>query len=72
VSYGFKFLLRLPDGEPHDPAVFVTAAPNWSVGEVITFSNGEQARVIAIEPTDDTDLTEHDIGAIFTVTPLED
>jgi hypothetical protein len=32
----FKYPLKLPDGEPHDPAVFVTAVPNWSVdGDVV-------------------------------------
>ena len=35
---GFKFLLRLEDGEPSDPAVLVTAVPNCTVGE--TFSTG--------------------------------
>jgi hypothetical protein len=34
----------------------VTAAPNYRVGDVITFSNAEQARVIAIEPNDEPDL----------------
>ena len=44
----FRFLLRLPDGQPPDPAVLVTAVPNWSVGDVITVGRGEQLRVVAI------------------------
>ena len=54
------------------PPSFVTAAPNWNVGEVITFSNAERARVVAIESTDEPDLVKHEIRAIFTVAPLED
>ena len=34
----FRFLLKLEDGDPNDPAVLVTAVPNWTVGE--TFSTG--------------------------------
>jgi hypothetical protein len=26
----FRFLLKLPDGEPPNPAVLVTAVPTWS------------------------------------------
>jgi hypothetical protein len=37
---GFNFLLVLEDGEPNDPAVSVTAVPNWTVGEVIPFGQG--------------------------------
>jgi hypothetical protein len=70
VTYGFKFLLLQPNGEPHDAAVLVSAIPNWHAGEVITFGAGEQARVINIESTDDPELVEHGIGAIFTVEPL--
>jgi hypothetical protein len=31
----FKYLLRLPDGQPPDPAMLVTAIPNWSVRDDI-------------------------------------
>jgi hypothetical protein len=45
----FKYLLRLPDGQPPDPAFLVTAVPTWSVGDVITVGRGEQMRVVAID-----------------------
>ena len=45
----FKYLLRLPDGEPPDPAMLVTAVPTWSVGDVITIGGGKQLRVVAID-----------------------
>jgi hypothetical protein len=45
----FSYLLRLPDGEPFDPPGLVSAIPNWSVNEVITFGGGDQARVVAID-----------------------
>jgi hypothetical protein len=66
----FRHLLLLADGEPNDPAVFVTAIPNWSVGEIITVGNGEKLRVVRI-----TDHVSHklvDLGlssAVFTVEP---
>jgi hypothetical protein len=33
VSFGFRFLLVHPDGEPADPGMFVTAIPSWKVGD---------------------------------------
>jgi hypothetical protein len=45
----FRYLLRLPDGEPNDLAVLVTAVPNWSVGETFLLSRGERACIVAIE-----------------------
>jgi hypothetical protein len=39
----FRFLLRVEDGEPNDPAMLVTAVPNWAVDE--TFLNRAQPRV---------------------------
>ena len=47
VGAMFRYLLRLPDGVPNDPAGFVSAIPNWAVGEVITLGAGQQLRVLA-------------------------
>jgi hypothetical protein len=63
----FCYLLRLPDCEPPDPAMFVTAVPNWSVGDVITAGRGEQLRVVAIDGFPHAELVELDVRAIFTV-----
>ena len=63
----FKFLLVLEDGEPHDPAVFLTVVPNYTVNEEFLLGDGERLRILAI----DTDL--HDVLAdegfhgVFTV-----
>ena len=43
----FRYLLRLPDDQQPEPAMLVTAVPNWSVGDVITVGRGDQLRVIA-------------------------
>jgi hypothetical protein len=40
----FRFLLKLPHGQPPDPAFLVTAVPTWSVGDVIMVGRGEQMR----------------------------
>ena len=54
----FRYLLRLPDGEPPDPAVLVTAVPTWSVGDVITVGAGVQFRVVAIDDFPHAELVE--------------
>ncbi len=66
----FKYLLMLEDGEPNDPAAFVTVVPNWSVGETILLGPGERLRILAIDP----DINEELVGgaainAVFTVEP---
>jgi hypothetical protein len=64
----FRHLLVLPDGEPNDPAVFVTAVPNWSADELITLGDGEQLRIVAIaDPSDE--LAARGFRSIFTVEP---
>jgi hypothetical protein len=50
----FRFLLTLEDGKPNDPAVFVTAVPNWTVGEEFLLGKGKRLRILAI----DTDISE--------------
>jgi len=65
----FKYLLGLPDGQPPDPAMLVTAVPNWSVGDVITVGRDNQPRVIAIDDSPHAELFEQDVRAIFTVEP---
>jgi hypothetical protein len=32
VSFGFRFLLVHPDGEPADATAYLTAIPSWNVG----------------------------------------
>jgi hypothetical protein len=58
----FRSLLKLPDGDPPDPAVLMTAVPTWSVGDVITVGRGEQLRVVAIDAFPHAELVEHDVS----------
>jgi hypothetical protein len=46
----FRYALFLEDGEPADPAVFVTATPSWNEGDVFLPRGGERFRIVAIEP----------------------
>jgi hypothetical protein len=51
---GFSYALTLPNGEPADPAVFVTAIPTWNAGD--TFLAGPDLtrfRILEIEPNMD-------------------
>ena len=66
----FKYLLQLPDGQPPDPAMLVTAVPTWAIGDVMTVERGQQFRVIAIDDFPHAELVEQDVRAIFTVEPV--
>ena len=65
----FRHILVLPDGQPNDPAVFVTAIPNWSIGEVITLGDGEKVRVVGIADQIAYRLVELGFSGVFTVEP---
>ena len=66
----FRYLLRAADGEPHDPAAFVTAVPNWSDGELITLGSGEQLRVVATQPDIAEELIERGFNGMLVVEPV--
>jgi len=63
----FRFALFLEDDELADPAVFVTATPDWHEGDVFMPRGGERFRIVAIEPTMDDELPFH---ATWTVEPV--
>jgi hypothetical protein len=65
----FKFLLRLEDGEPNDPAVYVSAVPNYAVGETFLLGRGHRLRILRIDTAIDDELVEQGINAVFTVEP---
>lgn len=49
-----RFLLALaPDGEPANPAMLVTAIPNWEEGDIAWTGTGEGFRVIGTDPLDE-------------------
>ena len=63
----FRYLLMLRDDEPHDPAVFVTGVPNWSVSETIMLGDGQRLRILSIETEIAERLIEEGIVGVFTV-----
>jgi hypothetical protein len=69
----FKYLLVLPDGQPPDPAAFVTAVPNWGVGEEFMVSRGGRFRILGINEEIDVEgleeLYERGINGIWMVEP---
>ena len=66
----FRFLLRLEDGEPYDPAVFVTVVPSWSVGETFLVTADQRLRIVAQDFDLDDELVDQGINALFTVEPV--
>ena len=66
----FRYLLLLPDGEPYDPAVFVTTIPNSSLGLLITLRNGAKLRVVAIADQIAYPLVDLGFSGVFTVEPV--
>ncbi len=67
----FKYLLKLPDGEPPDPAVLVTRP--FRTGASATWSRSAAAGSCAWSRLDcfpHTELVEQDVRAIFTVEPV--
>jgi hypothetical protein len=76
MPFGFRYLLVTPDGEPHDPAAFVTAIANWKVGEALTLGNGQRLRIVHINLDLDEDrleeLYEQGINGMWIVEPMDD
>ena len=66
----FRYLLVLPDGEPHDPPSWATVVPNWSVGETIMLGEGEQLRILGIETEIAVELVDHGFNGVFIVEPV--
>ena len=65
---GFRYVLYLPDGEPADPAMFVTAIPSWREGD--TFLAGPD-RIVEIEPNMDEPTPNRFWHAVWTVETVE-
>lgn len=67
-----KYLLAQPDGQPVDPAVFVTAVPNFKVGGSFMVAGGKQFGILAM--SDDLDereeLYEQGIHGFWVVEPV--
>jgi hypothetical protein len=66
----FKFFLVDANGQVADPAGFVTAAPNYSVGEVFIVAFGKQFRILEIETEIDEELIAAGFNGVFVVEPV--
>jgi hypothetical protein len=66
----FRYVLVLPDGEPHDPAVLVTAVADWSVEEGVLLGSGERLRILAIETAISDRLIDAGFNGVFVVEPV--
>jgi hypothetical protein len=55
------------EGEPNDPAVFVTVVPNLIVNETFSTARGEAWRIVAIETDIEGEVVELGISGVFTV-----
>ena len=70
MSAMFRYLLVLRNDEPNDPASWVTAVPNWSVGETIMLGEGEPFRILGIETEIADVLVAHGFTGVVTVEPV--
>ena len=61
----------LCDGQHNDPAVLVTAMPNFSVSETILLPQGQRLRIRAIERQISARLIEAGISAVVVVERLD-
>ena len=58
----------LEDGDPADPAVFLTAVPDWRIGdEFLGGADLQKFRILAIEPEMEEDALFH---AVWVVEPV--
>ena len=63
----FRYLIKFPDGLLHDPAVFVTDVPFWSLAETLRVGSGRLLRIVAVDTRINHALTAARIDGVFTV-----
>src|SRR4051812_4074594 len=63
----FRYLVKFPDGLLHDPAVFVTAVPFWSLAATLRIGGGRLLRIVAVDTQINHALTAASIDGVFTV-----
>jgi hypothetical protein len=66
----FRFFLVDAHGQVLDPAGFITAVPNWSVGETFLLGHGERLRILEIKTEIDEEFVAAGFNGIFTVEPI--
>ena len=62
-----RFFLIDREGGPVDPAVLVTAVPNWTVGEAFSIGSGARFRILEIRTNVARDLADAGFDGIFVV-----
>ena len=63
----FRYLIKFPDGLLHDPAVFVTAVPFWSLAETFRVGRGRLVRILEINTEIHGSLMQMGLNGVFTV-----
>jgi hypothetical protein len=66
----FKFFLVDGAGDVQDPAGFLTAVPNWTVGETFSIGSGESFRIIVIKTEIADELLDAGFSGVFVVAPV--
>ena len=65
----FKFFLVDEHGQVGDPAGFITAVPNWTVGETFLLGHGEKFRILEIRADLLPEMLDAGFNGIFVVEP---
>jgi hypothetical protein len=63
----FRFAVMQADGEPYDPAVFLTTEPRGSTGDVVMLGRDRRFRILDIAPPTAEAKAELDVVAVWTV-----
>ena len=66
---GVPLLTQTRRWRPYDPAVYVSAVPNYEVGETFLLSRGEEFRILAIDTDIDDELIDRGFNSVWTVEP---
>jgi len=66
----FRFFLIDAQGGPVDPAVLVTAVPNWTVGEAFSIASGARFRILDVRAGVARDLADAGFNGVLVVEPL--
>jgi hypothetical protein len=66
----FKFFLVDEHGDVQDPAGFLTAARNWTVGETFSIGSGESFRILEIKMEIADELLDAGFSGVFVVAPV--
>jgi hypothetical protein len=66
----FRYLIKFTDDVLHDPGVFVTAVPFWSLAETLRVGNGPLLRILAINTEMNHALIAAGLDGVFTVEPV--